>query len=237
MSPIFMVIFIVFVSQHEEKNIMGFGIALFGYAFLLLHEMGGAVFAAPLLAYGFFLASRLENNFVRASISSLFLLPRGIVQLLTVVGVIDIDTLPVLNIVTFIHYLLAWMMVTYFWYIGVINIAVKCNAQKLERQARGRMIITIIFILFSFAVLMLNTAGILGDLGFTISSLQYVLQYVVIFINILFMHTCFVLITSEKQYEKDKQLLAKEQAAALEKMHKDKQEAARKLEKRNNRKK
>lgn len=216
---------------------MGFGIALFGYAFLLLHEMGGAVFAVPLLAYGFFLASRLENNFVRASISSLFLLPRGIVQLLTVVGIINIDAHPLLNTITFILHLLAWLMMTYFWHTAVINISIECNAPKLERQARSRMIITIIFILFSFAVLFLNNSGVLGNLGFTVSSLQYVLQYVVIFINILFMHTCFVLITSKKQYEKDKQQLAKEQAAALEKMHKDKQEATKKLEKRNNRKK
>ncbi len=215
---------------------MGFGIALFGYAFLLLHEMGGAVFAVPLLAYGFFLASRLESNFLRASISSFFLLPRGIVQLLTVIGVIDLDSLPMLNTVTFILHLLAWLMMTYFWYTAVIKIAIGCDAPKLERQARSRMIITVVFIVFSFAVLMLNSSGALGDLGFTVSSLQYVLQYAVIVINALFMHTCFIMITSKRQYEKDKQQLAREQANALEKMHKDKQEAAKKLERRNNRK-
>jgi hypothetical protein len=41
-----------------------------------------------------------------------------------------------------------------------------------------------------------------------------------------------VLITSERQYEKDKQELAKERAKALEKKHKERQEAAERLERR-----
>ena len=45
---------------------MGFGIALLGYACLILNEVGGAVLAAPLLAYGFFLASRLNRAFLYA---------------------------------------------------------------------------------------------------------------------------------------------------------------------------
>ena len=59
---------------------MGFGIALIGYAFLLLNIAGGALFAAPLLAYGFFSASRLERNFLNASVSALFMLPHGVLQ-------------------------------------------------------------------------------------------------------------------------------------------------------------
>lgn len=215
---------------------MGFGIALFGYAFLLLHEMGGALFAAPLLAYGFFLASRLENNFLRASIASLFLLPRGILQICTIIGVLDMTEIPVLNTITFILHLLAWMMMSYFWLTAVIKIAMSCQAEKLERQARNRLVLTVLFIFLSLVAGILNMGGLLGELGFTVNTLQYVLQYAVIFVNLLFLHTCFVLITSERQYEKDKQQLAKEQAKALEKMHRDRQEAARKLEERNKKK-
>ena len=216
---------------------MGFGIALFGYAFLLLHELGGAIFAAPLLAYGFFLASRLENTFLHASVSSLFLLPRGILQILTIVGVLDMAEVPILNVSTFILHLIAWLMMSYFWLSAVIKISISCQAQKLENQARNRLVFTVIFIILSLTAGILNMGGMLGNLAFTVNTFQYVLQYAVIFVNLLFLHTCFVLITSEKQYEKDKQQIAKEQATAIEKMHKERQEAARKLEERNKRKK
>lgn len=216
---------------------MGFGIALFGYAFLLLHEMGGAIFAAPLLAYGFFLASRLENTFLKASISSLFLFPRAILQICTIIGICDMTEIPILNSVTFILHLLAWLFMSFFWLSAVMKIAHNCQAEKLENQARNRLVFTVIFIVLSLVAGILNMGGMLGGLGFTVNTLQYILQYLVIIVNILFLHTCFVLITSEKQYEKDKQELAKEQAKAMEKAQKDKQEAARKLEERNNRKK
>ncbi len=216
---------------------MGFGIALFGYAFLLLHEIGGAIFAAPLLAYGFFLASRLENTFLKASVSALFLLPRAILQICTIIGIFDITEMPTLNSATFILHLLAWLLMSFFWLTAVIKIAHDCQAEKLENQARNRLVFTVVFISLSLIANILNMGGMLGNLGFTVNTLQYILQYAVILVNIIFLHTCFVLITSQKQYEKDKQAIAKEQAKALEKMQKDRQEAARKLEERNNRKK
>ena len=54
---------------------MGFGVALIGYACLLLHEIGGGFFAALVLGYGFFLTSRLNKTFLHAAISALFILP------------------------------------------------------------------------------------------------------------------------------------------------------------------
>lgn len=216
---------------------MGFGIALFGYAFLLLHELGGALFAAPLLAYGFFLASRLETSFLRAAVSALFMLPRGILQICTVLGIYDITKNPTLNSITFILHLTAWLMMSFFWISAVVKIAHDCQAEKFEQQAKNRLVFTLMFISLSLVAGVLNMGGLLGNIAFTVNTLQYIIQYAVIIINALFLHTCFVLITSKSQYEKDKQTIAKERAAALEKMHKDKQEAAKKLEKRNNKKK
>ncbi len=206
---------------------MGFGVALIGYACLMLHEVGGGVFAAPILAYGFFLASRLNGNFLKAAVSALFLFPRGVLQVCSAFGFINIDELPTLNTVTFLLYLGAWALMSYFWLTAVIQIAHENGAQRLETKARIRLIITVSFLMLSGSAWVLNVTGVLGDLGFMIASAQYIMQYAVIFINIFFLHTCFVMITSEKQYERDKQEIAKERAKALEKRQKEIQEAKR----------
>lgn len=211
---------------------MGFGIALLGYACLMLHEIGGGVFAALILAYGFFLASRLNGMFLRAAVSALFMLPRGILQLCSAFGFVNIDDIPTVNTVTFLLYLAAWMFMSYFWLTAVIQIARDNEAKKLETQARNRLVFTVCFLMLSAAVGVMNITGMLGNLAFMISAAQYILQYVVIFVNLLFLHTCFVLITSEKQYEKDKQQIAKERAKALEKKQKENQEVSKRLGKR-----
>ena len=197
---------------------MGFGIALLGYGFFALYELGGGVLAAPLLAYGFFLASRLEKNFMKAAICALFLLPRGITQFCVVIGLFDVADIPSLNIATYVVHLGAWMLMSYFWLTAVINIARECSAPKLERSAQNRLVMTVAFIALSLVAGLLNITGSLGAIASTVTSIQFILQYVVIIANVLFLHTCFVLITSEKQYEKDKQQLAKEQNEAIKKM-------------------
>ena len=215
---------------------MGFGIALLGYGCFALYEIGGGVFAAPLLAYGFFLASRLEKNFMMAAISALFLLPRGILQFLVVIGVFNVAEIPALNTATYIVHLGAWMLMSYFWLTAVINIARECDAPKLERSARNRLVITVAFIGLSLAAGLLNMFGLLGDIAYGVTSLQFILQYFVIFANLLFLHTCFVLITSERQYAKDKQQLAKEQNEAIKKMQEKQAARQERLNRRNGKK-
>lgn len=215
---------------------MGFGIALLGYGCFALYEIGGGILAAPLLAYGFFLASRLEKNFMRAAVSALFLLPRGIIQFLVVIGLFDIGDIPALNTATYIVHLGAWMLMSYFWLTAVINIARECNAPKLERTAQNRLVLTVVFITLSLAAGLLNMFSLLGGIAYTVTSIQFILQYVVIIANILFLHTCFVLITSEKQYEKDKQQLAKEQNEAIKKMEEKRAARQEKLNRRNGKK-
>lgn len=198
---------------------MGFGIALIGYAFLLMGDLGGALFAAPVLAYGFFLASRLESNFLRASVSSLFMLPRGIFMIVySFIGVDEGSTLFVtLNTVTFIVFQLAWLMMTFFWLSAVINIATECNSPMMLRRSRFTMSVTIPYVLFSAAATLMGSANLLGEYAGAVSVILFILMYVVIIINLVMLHNCFVLITSERQYQKDKQQLAKERADALRK--------------------
>ncbi len=200
---------------------MGFGIALIGYAFLLMGDVGGALFAAPVLAYGFFLASRLEGNFLRASISSLFMLPRGIFMIIySFVNMKDgpyIGLMNTLNTVTFLLFQLAWLTMSFFWLTAVINIAKECNSAMILKRARITQAITLPYIAASTVATMLNSGGMLLHYAGAVSVIMFILMYLVIIFNIVMLHTCFVLITSERQYEKDKQRLAKERAEAMKK--------------------
>ncbi len=208
---------------------MGFGIATIGYAFLIANEVGGGVIAALMLGYGMFLASRLEIGFLRASVSALFMLPRGVVQLCSLLGLFDVTALPMLNTVTYLLNLGAWFLMSYFWLSSVAKIARDNKAARLERQARNRIIFTSAFIMTAFAAEVLKIGNVTGGLMYWLTAAQYILQYAVIIVSTVFMHTCFVLITSEKQYQRDKQDIAKEQAKALEKRHREEQEAKRRI--------
>lgn len=198
---------------------MGFGIALIGYAFLLMGDVGGALFAAPVLAYGFFLASRLESNFLRASISALFMLPRGIFMI--IYSLVDLKNSPQLalintfNGITFILFQLAWLTMSFFWLTAVMNIAKECNSAMILKRARITQAFTVPYIVIATVITMLSTSGIELPYAGAASVILFILMYLVIIINIVMLHTCFVLITSERQYEKDKQRLAKERAEAI----------------------
>lgn len=198
---------------------MGFGIALIGYAFLLMGDVGGALFAAPVLAYGFFLASRLESNFLRASISALFMLPRGIFMI--IYSLVDLKNNPHLalintfNGITFILFQLAWLTMSFFWLTAVMNIAKECNSAMILKRARITQAFTVPYIVIATVITMLSTSGIELPYAGAASVILFILMYLVIIINIVMLHTCFVLITSERQYEKDKQRLAKERAEAI----------------------
>jgi len=210
---------------------MGFGIALIGYAFLLMTGTGGEIIASLMLGYGFFLASRLNAKFLSAAVSALFMLPRGIVNGLTVLNVFNIDNHPTISTITFLIYLMAWLMMSYFWLMAVIEIARENSATKLENQARNRLVFTIAFIFIVIVARLLPMVSGIGIAG-SFAAIEFILQYVVIFVNLLFLHTCFILITSEAQYAKDKQQIAKERADALEKKYKEQQEVSNRFGKR-----
>ena len=201
---------------------MGFGIAFLGYCFLLLHSAGLGVVAAPLLAYGFFLASRLERSFLYASVASLFMLPRGLFVLLDVflpilgVEISLTNTLPWLNLGTYLLFFIAWFFMILYQCIGVRNIAIANDHQKLKNSANRQLYFSSLFIAIAVTMVLFSE---LVDLRVTIFAV--IAYYAVLLMNLFFTHTCLVLITSESQYEKDKEMVAEHNRQVLERKAKD----------------
>ncbi len=203
---------------------MGFGIAFLGYCFLLFHFAGFGVIAAPMLAYGFFLASKLHKKFLNASISALFMLPRAVFLLLDaflpILGAEQslAERFPVLDKATYLLFFLAWLCMIFFQCIAVRDIARENAHAKLEKMAMNRLYFSALFIVAACAMLFLQP--VLNDSR--MAALMAVLFYVVLVINLIWTHTCFVLITSEKQYEEDKKFVIEENRKAAERKAKRK---------------
>lgn len=194
---------------------MGFGLATIGYGFLLTYEAGGGIIASVLLAYGFFLASRFSKRFLVASISALVMFPHCLFILLDVLHVFDLESYTLFNSISYSIFILAWLYMSFNYLMAVRDIAIENNSQKLESKAMNRLYITAIFLLGALSVLIFREVA-----PAPVVSILYALQYLVIILNTLFLHTCFIQITSEKQYEKDKQRLAEEDRKLLEKRRK-----------------
>ncbi len=201
---------------------MGFGIAFLGYCFLLLHSAGMGIIAAPLLAYGFFLASRLERSFLYASVSALFMLPRGIFVMLDVflpiLGVSEKPSaaFPWLNLGTYLLFFIAWFFMLFYQCTGVRKIAVANNHDKLKGSANRQLYFSALFLAVALSMV------ICGEIvDGRVTAFAAVAYYVVLFMNLFFTHTCLVLITSAEQYEKDKELVAEHNRTVQEKKARD----------------
>ena len=204
---------------------MGFGIAFLGYCFLLLHQTGLGVVGAPLLAYGFFLTGRLHRYFFGASVSALLMLPRSVIILLDIFLPLAgaeskiAESHPVLNLVTYLLFLIAWMSMI-FWHCTAVRLIAKENgAEKLEKQANNRLYISAVVILLAISLVVMQQ--IITEQAIIL--ITYLAIYVVMILQILFTHTCFVLITSEKQYAEDKLYVIEQNRAAAEKREKDRE--------------
>jgi len=203
---------------------MGFGIAFLGYCFLLMHAAGFGIIAAPLLAYGFFLASRLERSFLYASVASLFMLPRGLFVLLDVflpilgVEISLTNTLPWLNLGTYLLFFIAWFFMVLYQCIAVRNIAIANDHVKLKNSANRQLYFSSLFIAIAVTMVLFSE---LVDLRVTVFAV--VAYYAVLVMNLYFTHTCLVLITSEKQYEEDKKMVEEHNRQVLERKAKDKE--------------
>ncbi|MBR5746816.1 MAG: hypothetical protein IKX92_06115 [Clostridia bacterium] len=210
---------------------MGFGIALFGYAFLLAVEFGGAAPAALLIGWGLYRAARLNKKFFYSAVAALFMLPRGVVVLLNVIKAIDLESLAFLNAFTFLLYLAAWGISVLFWMNAVLEIAAENGALRLKTGAARHLVFTECAILFMLAVEILWLSGISIPFIAQLVIIQYVVQYAVILINIWFMHTCFICITSESNYQKELNERASERATEMERRHKEQAAEAKRYEK------
>ncbi len=201
---------------------MGFGIAFLGYCFLLLHSAGLGIIAAPLLAYGFFLASRLHKAFLYASIAALFMLPRGAFILLDVfLPVIGLDirltqSFPWLNLGTYLLFFIAWFFMVLYQCIAVRRIAEENEHTKLKNSANRQLYFSALFIAIAVSMVLFSE---LVDLRMTVWAV--IAYYVVLLMNLFFTHTCLVLITSQEQYEKDKEMVAEHNRQVMERRAKD----------------
>lgn len=201
---------------------MGFGIAFLGYCFLLLHSAGLGAVAAPMLAYGFFLASRLDRSFLYASVSALFMLPRGILVLLDLflpIAGVDVQlsqAYPWLNLGTYLLFFIAWFFMILYQCVAVRRIAVENNHVKLKNSANRQLYLSSLFIAVAISMVLFSH---LVDIALIAWAL--VAFYVVLIMNMFFTHTCLVLITSEDQYEKDKDMVAEHNRQVMERRAKD----------------
>lgn len=218
---------------------MGFGIAFLGYCFLFLHSAGLGVIGAPMIAYGFFLASRLDSYFLGASVSALFLLPRSIFVLFDVVlsatgAEVDLSTrFPWLGLSTYLLFFAAWFFLIFWHCLGVRRIASNCSHEKLLRTSSRQLYISAVFILF--AISMVICQSLIDDPR--ILFIGYIAFYAILLFNLFFTHTCLVLITSERQYEKDKQEAAEQDRLAKQKRAQDLEKEQKFYERKQNRKK
>lgn len=201
---------------------MGFGVAFLGYCFLFLHSVGLGVIGAPMLAYGFFLASRLDSYFLRASIAALFLLPRSLYVLLDIflpMAGMEIrlsKRFPWMEPSFYLLFLIAWFFMILYHCLGVRRIAADCGHEKLQRTASRQLYISTLFILL--AVSMVICQQLVDQ---RIGAVALIAYFVILLFNMFFTHTCQVLITSEGQYEKDKQDVAEQNRLAMQKRAKD----------------
>ncbi|HAN20902.1 MAG: hypothetical protein A2Y15_04525 [Clostridiales bacterium GWF2_36_10] len=196
---------------------MGFGIATLGYGFLLTYEAGGGIFAGILLAYGFYLTSLVNKRFLAASISALLLIPHSVLLLLIVIGVVDETKIQLLIQISRSVFYLAWLSMAYNYFTAIKNIAIENKNIRLQNKAMNRLYLTVLILLAILSTIIfsvLNTSSV--------SNILYVSQYLVILINILFLHNCFIMITTESQYKKDKRKYIEEEKKLLEKRKKEK---------------
>ncbi len=196
---------------------MGFGLAAIGYGFLLTYEAGGGIIASVMLAYGFFLASRFNKRFLVASLSALAMFPHSLFILLDVLHIFDLESYTLFNSISYTVFILAWLYMSFNYLMAVKDIAVENNSKRLENKAMNRLYITAVFLLGALSVVIFRSVA-----PPAIISMLYALQYIVIILNMLFLHTCFIQITSERQYEIDKKRLAEEDGKLLEKRKKGK---------------
>lgn len=194
---------------------MGLGLATLGYGFMLTYEAGGGIIAGLLLAYGFYLASRVNKRFLTAAVSALFLLPHSILLLLQWTKLFDMGSGTLLHTISYSVFILAWLSMSYNYLIAVKQIAIENESSDLARKANFRLYLTGIVLLGAFSLILFNATSIP-----VLAPFLYVLQYAVILINLLFLHTCFLLITTESQYQKDKATYAEDTKKLLEKKKK-----------------
>ena len=129
------------------------------------------------------------------------------------------ETHPVLNLITYLLFLAAWMSMIFWHCTAVRKIAQENGAEKLERQAGRRLYISAVVIALAVSLVVLQQ--IITQQAIVL--ITYLAIYVVLILQTLFTHTCFVLITSERQYAEDKVYALEQNRKAEERKERDRQ--------------
>ena len=165
---------------------MGFGIIILGYILTLLDTFGGGIVGCPLMAYGFYRASRVNTRFGICSIISLISLYEPVLQ---VMAIFKVSTAPLVS-----YFVKLALIFTF--YTCVVEIAREGKAEKLEKGAMLRLY----FNCAAFGFMIISAFADLSGMQLFIN-IAYVVAGV---INILFLWDCASKITTREQMTKDR---------------------------------
>ncbi len=172
---------------------MGFGIFTIGCLALLAIDWGGTALAGAILAYGLYLASRLDSRFKTGAVCALCMIPHGFVLLLEIV--LDIDVNVTLKTITEVLMLLGWAGMMFMLFIGVRRIAIDNGVKKLANRCDRLMYFYGLYFACELGLKILPMPQM--------SVVLMIARYIFVIIGVLFAHYCFVHISTQEQTEKD----------------------------------
>lgn len=173
---------------------MGFGIIILGYILTLLDTFGGGIVGCPLMAYGFYRASRVNSRFGICSIISLISLYEPVLQVMAIFKVINSES-AAFSTAHLVSYFVKLALIFTF-YTCVVEIAREGKAEKLEKGAMLRLY----FNCAAFGFMIISAFADLSGMQLFIN-IAYVVAGV---INILFLWDCASKITTREQMTKDR---------------------------------
>lgn len=198
---------------------MGFGVVLLGYSILLFEILGFDFVGYATIAYGSYLISKhfraVKYNYVIAIIAALCSAVRMLIKY-SIITVSDSGAQAIARLVLEVVIVLAYTAISFLFQIAVAKFARENKAYGLERLANGvRYITTLYFVLKMLMIIFTQTEFVMNFFVVTI-----ILQYVVLFINIYFIYSCFASITTPR-------LLAKELESDFEFEEREKEKKSR----------
>lgn len=178
---------------------MGFGIVLLGYVLSMFDSFGGGIIGYPLMAYGFYRASRVNAGFRASALLSLAMMYDPVWQILILLKVMSGDS-RIYQIAHVASFGIKLLLIISF-YLGVREIARQGKSAKLERGAISRLYFNCVASLFMIVSAFVNfkETQIAINIAFIIAGI----------VNMLFLLDCASKITTgDRMAEEKRQLKA-----------------------------
>lgn len=176
---------------------MGFGITSLGYLMIIFDSMGGGLIGWPLMAYGFYRLSAVNNRFRLALILSILSLEYSVVNLLAIFEAVNDQGM--FYKVSYGVYLAIGALLHFAIMTGIRQLAKEGGSEKIANTAVNRLYLTEVFYFWAILVMCFPSLNI----G-TLSMLLLGFRFIIGFMNLWFLYTCFAKITTQSQLEKDK---------------------------------